>query len=335
MDYMHLPILSGLSGRQARRHSSAALGQGSRLIPGSARTALLSALTPLLLGGAIAPAVVLPSQPAQAQSAQTLLIQRSLQEGDRGADVLELQKALVQRGLLNVSIPRSAREGYFGPATKAALQAFQRSERDLRADGVLGEATFRRLFAVGLTPTKAYSIALMQAQLSELGYYRSGLDGEFGPITERALRNLQDEAFVRLDPRPGGLENTFEVVSGYYEQQRQQQDLPHPDVLESRVERQLPQDKLFGFSSSFGGAVAIAPATAARSNLYQAIVPLGRGNDQSELAALRTFVGSVIVGENLNRGRYAQVGAYGDRQNAEEMVTYLRSRGFDARVIYD
>lgn len=327
MDYMHLPI-------SPVRQSRNALVQLRSRLPRSASSVLLSALTPLMLGGAIAPAtVLLASQPAQAQSAETIIIQRSLRLGDRGADVLQLQQALVQRGLLNVDIPRNAREGYFGPATKAALQEFQRSERDLRADGILGESTFLRLFPVGPNFTETYSIALMQAQLSELGYYRGGLDGEFGPLTERALQDLGDETFITLDTRSSGLDNNFEVVSGYYDQQRQRQDLPHPEVLESRVERQLPESKLFGFSGFNRRTVAAIPATTA-SNSFQAIVPLGRGAE-SELATLRTFVDSVLVLENPRRGRYAQVGAYGERRNAEDMVTYLRSKGFDARVIYN
>lgn len=327
MEYMHLLSLFTHKTATSQR-------QVSSRLPKTASSALLS----LLLSGTISSvALLLPSAapPAQAQSAQTLIIQRSLRLGDRGADVLQLQQALVQRGLLNVNIPRNAREGYFGPATKTALQAFQRSERDLRADGILGEATFRRLFAIGLTPTKTYSIALMQAQLSELGYYNSSLDGEFGPVTERALRDLRDETFVTLDTRSGGLENTFDVISDYYDQQRQQQNLPHSDILASRVENQLPESKLFGFSSNrFNDSVSVAPL-ANYSNSYRAIIPLGRGNDQAELSALRTFVGSVIVSEDQSRGRFAQIGAYGERQNAEEMVTYLRSKGFDARVIYD
>ena len=328
MDYMHLSF-------SPMRQAVASCNQLRRQVQRNSSSAVLTALTPLILGGAIAPAALLVpliSQPAQAQSVDDLIIQRSLRLGDRGTDVLQLQQALVERGLLNLNIPRNAREGYFGPATKTALQDFQRSERDLRVDGVLGEATFRRLFAVGLTPTKTYSIALMQAQLSELGYYRGGLDGEFGPMTERSLQDLRDENFLVLDSRAGGLDNTFDVVSDYYEQQRQRQDLPHADVLESRVERQLPQDKLFGLSS-LDRVVAVAPV-ADNSNTYRAIVPLGRGNDQAELSSLRLFVDTVLVDED-SRGRYAQVGSYAGRSNAEDMVTFLRSKGFDARVIYN
>lgn len=326
MEYKHLPL--SLVGR-----TDLSLSQLRCSVQRNVSNALLAALTPLMLGGAIAPAaILLPSQPVQAQSISNLIINRSLKLGDRGADVLQLQRALVQRGLLNISIPRNAQVGYFGPATKAALQDYQRSERDLRADGVLGEATFLRLFAVGLTPTRTYSIALMQAQLSELGYYSSRVDGEFGPVTERALLDLRDENFVALDARETRLDNTFDVVSGYYEQQRQRQDLPHPEVLESRVERQLPKDKLFGFSG-FGNAVAVAPA-AGSDNIYRTIVPLDRADAQAELSSLRLFVGSAFLSED-SRGTYAQVGSYSGRQNAEEMVTFLRSKGFDARVIYN
>lgn len=336
MEYTHLPL--SLLGRTVL-----SLGQQRCSVQRHVSKALLAALTPLVLGGAIAPAaMLLPSQPAQAQSAEASMIQRNLQLGDRGADVLRLQKVLIQRGLLNISIPRNAQVGYFGPATKIALQDYQRAERDLIADGVLGEETFRRLFGMGLTPTKTYSIALMQAQLSELGYYDLRLDGEFGPITRRALEDLRDEAFVPLDTRSSGLEATFDAVSDYYDEQRQRQDLPHPDVLESRVERQLPEDRLFAWSGNVSRSERIVPASTSvaavtdRSVPYRVIVPLlGRGNDRADEADLKALVGPVMVTESSRLGRYVQVGAYDERGNAEEMVDFLRSERFDARVVYN
>ncbi|NJN30473.1 MAG: peptidoglycan-binding protein [Synechococcales cyanobacterium RM1_1_8] len=286
---------------------------------------------------AIAPMLLSPLS-AQAQSSQTITIQRSLRLGDRGPDVLQLQRALADRGLLDINIPRNAQAGYFGPTTQDALLAFQRAEPGLQADGVLGEATFRRLFAIGLTPTQAYSIALMQAQLAELGYYRSGLDGQFGPATQQALQNLRDEAFVALDPRESSLENTFDVVSGYYNQRRINQDLPHPDKLEERVQRQVPESQLWSYGGWGSGPVRATSQSVSLGSssgdgaTYQVIVPLASGD--TEFTALQRLLGSVTLAQN-SLGRYAQVGSYVGRRTAEDVVAYLRAEGFDARVIYE
>ena len=62
-----------------------------------------------------------------------------LQEGSTGADVKKLQEALKQRGFNPGAI-----DGDFGPATTAALIAFQKSE-GLLADGTAGPRTQRAL----------------------------------------------------------------------------------------------------------------------------------------------------------------------------------------------
>lgn len=63
-----------------------------------------------------------------------------LNVGSRGSDVTRLQQTLASRGFN----PGGA-DGVFGPRTKAAVQAFQRS-RGLGVDGVVGPNTSRSLF---------------------------------------------------------------------------------------------------------------------------------------------------------------------------------------------
>ncbi|MBR5110421.1 MAG: L,D-transpeptidase family protein [Clostridia bacterium] len=69
---------------------------------------------------------------------------RTLQEGDRGADVRQLQLRLIQRGLL-----RGGADGVFGPATKSAVAA-ARKELNLspgvQADPLLQEKLGMILF---------------------------------------------------------------------------------------------------------------------------------------------------------------------------------------------
>src|SRR5215213_4494095 len=66
-----------------------------------------------------------------------------LRRAAHGAEVELLQKSLRDRGLSTGQI-----DGRFGPATEAALLAFQRSH-GLLADGVAGPVTWRALARVG------------------------------------------------------------------------------------------------------------------------------------------------------------------------------------------
>ncbi len=68
-----------------------------------------------------------------------------LREGSRGFPVSALQFFLAVVGEYNYSIPSPAIDGIFGPQTRASVEAFQR-QMGLTADGVVGTATWRRLF---------------------------------------------------------------------------------------------------------------------------------------------------------------------------------------------
>lgn len=72
--------------------------------------------------------------------------QRMLAIGARGEDVAELQRRLAALGF------RVAVDGVFGPGTRRAVAAFQRS-RGLGADGVVGAQTFRALLTGGQAHT--------------------------------------------------------------------------------------------------------------------------------------------------------------------------------------
>ncbi len=64
---------------------------------------------------------------------------RVLQDGDRGSDVLLIQKRLEELGYY-----RGELDGFFGPMLKAAVIAFQR-DNGLTVDGLVGWSTFQRL----------------------------------------------------------------------------------------------------------------------------------------------------------------------------------------------
>lgn len=74
--------------------------------------------------------------------------QPTLREGSSGPAVIDLQQRLQKAGFSPGSI-----DGSFGPATKAAVIAFQRAKR-LTADGIVGPATWAALapYAPVITP---------------------------------------------------------------------------------------------------------------------------------------------------------------------------------------
>ncbi|MCL5676696.1 MAG: polysaccharide deacetylase family protein [Firmicutes bacterium] len=90
----------------------------------AARLLVLTLAACLLLGGL-----------ALAGPSVGLAAARSLQQGDRGNDVKELQTYLSRAGY-----PTGAVTGYFGPATLRALKEFQKDHR-LKVDGIAGPAT--------------------------------------------------------------------------------------------------------------------------------------------------------------------------------------------------
>jgi hypothetical protein len=76
--------------------------------------------------------------------------QRSLERGDRGGDVVTLQRVLAMKGY-----EVGGADGVFGRRTKVAVKHFQR-RRGLKADGVVGPATVRGLAATWGVRTATY-----------------------------------------------------------------------------------------------------------------------------------------------------------------------------------
>ncbi|MEN9413076.1 MAG: hypothetical protein RLZZ342_163 [Candidatus Parcubacteria bacterium] len=132
-----------------------------------------------------------------------------LKPGSSGDEVLRLQKVLVQLGHL-----RATPNGTYGPATTAAVQAFQKS-KGLDSLGVVGPSTRAALNALGTTASTAITsapasgtrfvfthfmgvgdddasqVTELQKRLIELGHYSGALTGYFGSETEAAVKRFQ------------------------------------------------------------------------------------------------------------------------------------------------
>ena len=137
-----------------------------------------------------------------------------VQYGMRGKAVVELQQALVDQGYeLDV-------DGDFGDATDAALRDFQASN-ELDVDGIAGPETWAMLEAeeedeeseeeedeagppeLALGAVGAAVRALQEA-LVELEW-ELDIDGDFGPATDAAVREFQEQNDLDIDGIVGPL----------------------------------------------------------------------------------------------------------------------------------
>ncbi|WP_203579719.1 peptidoglycan-binding domain-containing protein [Microbacterium hibisci] len=93
-----------------------------------------------------------------------------------------------------------ALDGVYGPATAAAVAAFQTS-KGLAADGIVGPLTWQQL----VIPVKQGSTGDAVRALQRLGLQRSpgepvlAVDGNFGPITKERVEFFQESWGLTLD----------------------------------------------------------------------------------------------------------------------------------------
>lgn len=135
---------------------------------------------------------------AQLAQAQILSV------GSRGSDVQAVQRVLRSQGYFNANTT-----GYYGPITRDAVIRFQRAN-GLSADGVVGPNTLAALFnppPQPITPVSRELIGLgrgdsgpgvedLQERLRQFGYFNTNPTGNFGSITEDAVRRFQQANFI-------------------------------------------------------------------------------------------------------------------------------------------
>ncbi len=130
--------------------------------------------------------------------------------GDSGAAVRDIQQRLA------TIVPGAPvdEDGDFGPATRAAVEAFQH-RRGLRVDGVCGRQTWNTLveasfrlgerFIYRRTPMqRGDDVAELQQRLCTLGFDTGRVDGIFGDRTSSALADFQRNAGLPVDAIVGG-----------------------------------------------------------------------------------------------------------------------------------
>ena len=120
---------------------------------------------------------------------EEILEGRMLRTGDQGDDVLALQTRLKDLGYYTGKLSSK-----FDKATQEAVQKFQ-ADYDLEETGVADMRTLSILFSIIHRPLRYGSggedVKELQRQLTELGYYKGKISGNFLGATKKAVEELQ------------------------------------------------------------------------------------------------------------------------------------------------
>ena len=123
-----------------------------------------------------------------------------LKRGSSGTAVRQLQEALKEAGHDPGPI-----DGGFGPATEAAVRAFQQ-DKGIAVDGIVGDITWLNIDedAVFSHPvvrrgSTGLAVRRVQKRLTLAGYETGGVDGIFGAGTEAGVKALQRDSGLTQD----------------------------------------------------------------------------------------------------------------------------------------
>jgi peptidoglycan hydrolase-like protein with peptidoglycan-binding domain len=247
------------------------------------------------------------------------LAQRVLRQGDRGLAVELVQERLQELGYLYQSP-----DGVFGLATRNAVIQFQQAY-GLTPDGVVGVDTDAALFnQVGQRPLDRFNTSpLPTLDLPPVSSYeerpvfsRSGRSigttllqrGDSGLAVRQLQERLRDQGY-----NPGAIDGVFGPQTERAVRQFQRANGLYVDGVAGRET-----------------LTALGIGSGSPGNSYVVVVPI-RGDDT--LSAVQRYIPRATP-RNSKRGEYVDAGAFNNRNEAESRSYDLRSRGFDARVVY-
>jgi peptidoglycan hydrolase-like protein with peptidoglycan-binding domain len=164
-------------------------------------------IPPVVMKLATTTSVVGALNTATSSAAVTIILpmgfSKELEYGMTNNDVRALQERLIELGFLKTSAT-----GFYGPATRVAVQVFQRS-KSIVSNGRFGPLTMAAMNSVGVqakteaTSLNKFTVDLrmgmtnedvrsLQIKLKELGYFNyPEITGLFGSVTKRAVQAFQ------------------------------------------------------------------------------------------------------------------------------------------------
>ena len=137
----------------------------------------------------------------------------TLKKGSKKPEVKDLQEALKALGFSPGKI-----DGVFGAATEKAVKAFQASV-GIDADGIVGPITWLNIDEADQSEpilkkgSKGLPVRRLQSRMTAYNYDTGGVDGRFGAKTEKAVKELQEQAALEVDGIVGPA--TWEVVNTF------------------------------------------------------------------------------------------------------------------------
>jgi peptidoglycan hydrolase-like protein with peptidoglycan-binding domain len=122
-----------------------------------------------------------------------------LKRGSNDPAVQDLQQALKALGY-----DPGAIDGVFGAGTESAVKAFQQA-REITADGIVGRVTWINIDEADQSEpvlrmgSSGLPVRRLQSRMSAVGFDMGGVDGRFGPKTEQAVKQLQQQSELGAD----------------------------------------------------------------------------------------------------------------------------------------
>lgn len=159
---------------------------------------------------------------------------RKFKRGSRGREVQDIQTRLAKLGY---KLGPTTVDGVYGEATVQAVKNFQQ-DRELEVDGIVGEETWRELVEAtySLGDRLLYlrspffhgdDVRELQKHLNKLGFFIGPVDGVFGPVTEKEVRDFQKNFGLAPDGIMGP-----STLSAFHNLRR---------ILEANTEVEIPE----------------------------------------------------------------------------------------------
>jgi hypothetical protein len=214
---------------------------------------------------------------------------------DAGRQTPGLQVALKSRGLYAGPI-----DGIAGPMTRRAIRVFQK-RNGLLVDGVPGPRTRAKLGRLGrpLFGTRlmrrgmvGWDVSVLQFLLARRGVATGGIDGIFGPGTQRAMRRYQGRVGLHVDGVAGPVTRRALVKGAIHRVTGQRRSTASPAAIRWALGY---WSRRYGVSTSLVRALAWMES----GNQPNVVSAVGARGVMQVMPATHRFVERVLVGKRI------------------------------------